>query len=452
MSGMTTEVWLRNPDNYIREAIEVGHHDFIWDYGVTRKKDVDPYKLCQLYLGVQPWRAMVARSHGTSLHDNDHDLDNPAAVFPTWEYGESIEILMDMIDNPVGESLRKCNDQNVPKEVRPVYGQEHRVVIAKLPSTTTGIGRKFFQMLSRLQDENPDVTIHLHGCYSYRYMFGLEFTSVDIDPRTLAAKDKVTLPSGKNVTQASSTQQAHWVKLMGMNPVDLKQPRNRCIFNIKSAIWAAEYFQEAVQFKTSGFQHIDPDDPTARVPRNNSVMVKRRKKSPGDKWLCDICNLQTVCKFYRQGAVCIVPESEPVELARFFKSRDSGTILEGLGTLMAVSSTRLQKALEKEEETESLNPETRKIIGDLFKNGVQLAKLVDPALAAAGAARVTTNNLTQINAGNPQELMAAIMDEFEKKGIPRSQVTPEMIQMILSKPEDMRDRAIEAAYQEATGS
>lgn len=449
---MAVEVWLRNPDNYIREAIEVGHHDFIWDYGVMRKKDIDPFKLCNLYLGVVPWRAMVSRSHGVSLHDGDHDLENPAAVWPAWEYGESIERLDDLIKKPWGENRRLCEDQNIPKEVRPVFGQEHRVVIAKLPDSKTGIGKKFFQVLSRMQEENPDVTIHLHGCYSYRFMFGLEFTSVDIDPRTLAAKDKVTLPSGKVVTQASSTQQAHWVKLMGMNPVDLKQPRNRCIFNIKSAIWAGEYFQEAIRFKTSGFQHIDPEDPTARIPRNNSVMVKRRKSSPGDKWLCDICNLQTVCKFYRQGAVCIVPESEPVELARFFKTRDSGTIIEGLGTLLAVSSTRLKKALEIEEENESLNPETRKMINDIFDRGTKLAKLVDPALAAAGAARVTTNNLTQINASNPQELMAAILDEFVKKGIPRSQVTPEMIQSILQKPEDMRERAIEAAYQEATGT
>lgn len=63
---VSAEVWLRNPDNYIKEALEVGHSDLIWDWGVLRKKRIDPFAFCNLYFGVQPWRAMIARSHGTS--------------------------------------------------------------------------------------------------------------------------------------------------------------------------------------------------------------------------------------------------------------------------------------------------------------------------------------------------------------------------------------------------
>lgn len=448
---MTVEVWLRNPDNYIKEAIEVGHTNFAWDFGVLRKRRLDPYKLCNLYLGQRPWKAMVFNANGTSLHDNDHDMENPVAVWPTWEYGESWERLIDLIESPVGEDYKACTNPNVPLNLRPLFGQEHRVMITHLPSAGGLMGMRFYRMLSDLQSEYPDVGLHLHGSYSYRIMFGLDFEIVDTDPRTLAAKNKIILPNGKIVSQAGSTEQPHWIQLMGMNPVELKIPRNRCMFNIKSALWAAEYFQEAVRFKHKGFQQIDPNDPTGRPPTSHSVMVKRKKPTPGDKWLCNMCNLQTVCKFYREGAVCIVPESEPVELARFFKSRDSSTIIEGLGTLLATSSHRLQKAVEIEEETESLNPETRKMINDLFDRGVKLAKLVDPVLAAAGAAKVTTNNMTQINAANPQELMAAVMDEFVKKGIPRSQVTPEMVLAILETPEESRQRAIDVAAEEATG-
>lgn len=446
---VTVEVWLRNPNNYIKEAMEVGHTDFAWDFGVLKKRRIDPFLFGNLYLGSTPWRCIVFHSVGSSLHDNDHDMDNPVAVWPTWDYGESWDRLMELILNPVGEDYDACHDINVPTQFRPVYGQEHRVMITKLPSVSTGAGRRMHRMISDLQLEHPEVKLHLHGSYSYRVMFGMDFESVDIDPRTIAAKDNVMLPNGKKVSQPGTTEQPHWVQLLGMTPVSLKIPRNRCIFNIKSALWAAEHYQEAVRFKHKGFQAIDPDDPFSRSPTSHTVMVRSKKPSPGDKWLCNTCNLQTVCKFYREGAVCIVPESEPVRLAQFFKTRDSETIIEGLGTLLATQSNRLEKAVEMEEEQGSLNPETRKIINDLFDRGVKLAKLVDPVLAAAGAAKVTTNNLTQINAANPQELMAAVMDEFVKKGIPRSQVTPEMVMAILETPEESRQKAIDAAAEEA---
>lgn len=448
---MTAEVWLRNPDNYIKEAIEVGHSNLAWDWGVLRKKSIDPFAFCNLYFGEQPWRAMIMRSDGTALLDNTHNYDNPKAVWPTWEYGQHWETLEKMVYAPWGDDIKKCTSEYTPAELRPSYGQEHRIIIARPPASNTGIGKKFYRTLSQFQGENPDVILHLHGLYSWRIMFGHEFLSVDIDGRTDAAKDRIFLPSGKIVTQASATQQPHWVELLGMRPVDLKIPRNRCMFNIKSAVWAAEHFKDAVRFKTKGFQHIDPDDPSGRPPKNNVIMVKRQKPSPGDKWLCNTCNLQLACKFYREGAVCIVPESEPKELARFFKTRDSSTIIEGLGTLLAASSTRLNKAIKSEEENDELYPETRKMIKDLFDQGTKLAKLVDPALAAAGSAKVTTNNLTQINAANPQELMAAVMDEFVKKGIPRSQVTPEMVMRVLEQPEDVQQHAIDVAAEEAFG-
>lgn len=127
MALVNAEVWLRNPDNYIKEVLEVGHSDLIWDWGVLRKKRIDPFSFCNLYFGVNPWRAMIARSHGTSLIDNDHDMDNPIAVWPTWEYGEAFSRLERLIEDPWGEDEERCSDINVPSEVRPVFGQEHRV-------------------------------------------------------------------------------------------------------------------------------------------------------------------------------------------------------------------------------------------------------------------------------------------------------------------------------------
>ena len=446
MIDVTCEVWLRNPHNYIREAIEVGHPLYAWDFGMVRKKSLDVHKFCELYVGEQlPWKAMIIRDTYTVLLDHDHDLDNPAAVWPTWEYGQPWQKLLEYIDNPWPDKWWE-----LPAEERPIAGQEHRIIITRLPSLTEGIGKSFIRELSQLQEEHPEVILHIHALYSYKAMFGLNFVSVDWDARTSAAKDRVHLPSGKTVSQPASMQQAHWVNLMGMKPVDLKVPRNRCMFNIRSAIWAGEHYKEAIRFKTRGFTHIDPDNPFKQAPRDKSIMVKRHKSSPGDKWLCNTCNLQIACKFFRDGGVCIVPESEPVELARFFKTRDADTIIDGLGSLLAASANRVNKALETEGVKDELHPETRRMINDLFDRGVKLAKLVNPALAAAGAPRVTQNNLTQINAATPQELMAAITQAFVDKGIPRDQITPDMVLAVIEQPEELRAKAIDVASTEVT--
>lgn len=428
---MTTEVWLRNPDNYIKECIEAGAFDFAWDHGILKKRSIDPFRFGNLYCGVQPWRALVIGEQGASLINNTHNLDNPVEVYPVWEYGAPVE------------NLEKLCAENLIAE------QEHRVVVIRPPKGNTNVGKAFYRMLSHMQEEYPECIIHVHGMYSYRLLFALGYKSVDVEPRELARVGKVTLPTGKEVTYEYAAQEPQWINLLGMKPHELKQPRLRCIYNIRSAVWAGENFLKSIKFKTTGFTHVDPDDPIKRPARNKSIMVRRVPAQEGDKFLCDMCSLQVACKYFRTGAVCIVPDSEPVELARFFKTRDSDTIIDGLGTLLATQTRRIEKALVKEEDSGSLSPETTKMINTLFDRGVKLAKLVDPHLAAASAPRTNVTNLTQINASTPQELMAQVVESFVQQGIPRGSITPDMIQRVLSNPEDLKQRAIDVASQEA---
>jgi hypothetical protein len=425
---MATEVWFRNPVNYIKECVEAGINSLAWDFGILKRRTIDPFLMANLYYGVMPWRAMVIGEQGALLINNDHDLDNPVATYPVWEYGGQFA------------TLEKFCANNINPE------QAHVVVVIRPPTANSNIGRAFYQVLAQLQDEYPDCTIHVHGLYSFRVMFALGLKSVDYEPRELARMGKVVLPSGKEVTFEHAVSEPQWVNLVGMKPYDLKIPRNRCIYNMRSALWAGEHFTEAIKFKTKGFTHVDPDNPLKRAPRNKSIMVKRTPSKEGDKFLCDMCSLQTVCKYFRTGAVCIVPDSEPVELARFFQTRDSDQIISGLGTLLATQTRRIEKALKVEAENDSLHPETTKMINTLFDRGVKLAKLVDPSLAAAGAPK--TVNLTQINASTPNELMAQIVESFVQQGIPRGQITPDMIQRVLSNPEELQGRAIDVASQE----
>lgn len=435
MSDRSTEVWARNPDNYIKECVEAGLTQVAFDYGHLRKKSIDPHRFLSLYYGITvPWRALIIGEQGTLEIDPEHDLDHPKSIFPTWEYGKNASDLEEMMANPV-------------------LGQEHRVVIIRPPSGGINIGKAFYRVLAEMQEEYPECIVHVHGLYSYRLMFAPWFRSVDFEPRTLAAKGKVTLPTGKEVKYERTFDEAHWVTLLGMRPVDLRVPRNRCMYNIKSAMWASEHFKEAVKIKTKGFTNVDPDDPLKKVPVNKSIFLHRTKPRQGDKFLCNVCSLQTVCKYFREGAVCIVPESEPVELARFFKTRDSDTIIDGLGTLLAAETRRLEKALQKEDEDfdeEGLDPKLTKVIQGLFDRGVKLAKLVNPTLAAAGAPKVN-QSFTQINAGTPQALMAGIVGTFLSMGIPRDEITPEMVmKMFETPPEEHQQKAIEVVATERT--
>lgn len=144
-----------------------------------------------------------------------------------------------------------------------------------------------------------------------------------------------------------------------------------------------------------------------------------------------------------------MPDSEPAELAKYFNTRNSDSIIDGLGVLMATQTDRLKRGLEKENDSERLDPEVSKIIKNLFDSGVKLAKLVNPALAAAGAPKFNLNQQFNNNGGtliaaSPNELASKIVAQLEARGIKRSQITPEMVQELMAAPEEERQQAIDA--------
>lgn len=447
---VATEVWLRNPQLYIRQAVETDTSWAAWDFGWIQKSRMDPTLFMDLHFPQTDWRSLVIGDEGTVEIRRGYSIDQPYAAYPSWSYGESLKRLEELAKNPVAQRPEMVDNPALHPRLRPVSGQEHRVVLTNLESAQNSTVQQFYLTLAQIQEENPDCIFHLHGAYSYRTMFGLGIASVDVDPRTVASKGKVTLPAGKVVTfEYAIFDYKHWVDLLGFRPTDLKLPTERCKYNIESAKWAAKHFRDAVKFRHRGFSHVDPDNPFhGYTPRNKSIVVRRKGPQEGDKFLCNVCSLQTVCKYFREGAVCIVPESEPVELARFFKSRDAGTIIEGLGTLLAAQTHRLNKALEAEEESGKMHPETTKMINTLFDRAAKLAKLVDPSLGTQPASNGPTLNLTQINASTPQAMMSAITNQLVAQGIPMEQITPDMIYRLLSSPEELKARAIEVGTSE----
>lgn len=434
---MATEVWTRNPDNYIRECIEVGHFQYAWDRGLVEKKRIDPSRLVELYApqGVD-YRILMVGEQGTAELRRGHTMKKPFAVYPTWEYGQPLDLLEEMFSHNVGDDEAACGDRRLAADERPVLGQEHRVVAIRMPSAGTGPGRSILRTLATLQDEHPDVILHVHGLYSYRQMFGLSYRSVDTDARVLAQKGKVTLPNGKEVTFERAATTPQWIRVLGMAPSDLGIPRNRCMFNIRSALWAAEHFKENFNFASTAHarKRVDSKSAKATVPE----VVATGKSTgiggtQGDKFLCDTCSLKDNCKYFREGSVCSLPDSEPSSLASLFRSRDAGHIVDGLAALLGKQVERLERGIETEEAFEELDPAVSKLLNDVFNNGVKLAKLRNPKLNGGPAVGINLN-IPPGGLGNarPAELTAAAVRAIESQGIAREDITPEMIQTVLA--------------------
>lgn len=435
-----TEVWFRNPHNYVRELAEVGVARIAWDRGLCVKRQIDPIKHADAYFAGKPWRILLVGEQGTAEYTNESKT-TPVGVYPTWNAEkEELPLLEEMMQYPLGEDADACNDPTIPLDQRPVANQLHRVVVINIPELRTSRGRAFMRQLKELQEDYPQCVLHVHGLYSWRVSFGMGFGATDVDPRTNAGKGKVTLPSGKEMIAEKTVNVPQWVTLLGMNPVDLtREPRNRCIYNIKSAVWASENFMENVAFAARQTGTPAPVDTTTKKVAPKEVASKSpftapMVAQPNDKINCDTCSLQNNCKYYRQGSVCSVPGSEPAELAKHFKTRDADQIIDGLGTLLALQARRLDRGVADENMYGELDPEVTKIANQLFTNGTKLAKLVDPQRFSGPSVQVNVGGggAAAIQASTPNQVLGAIVRELEARGVPRDQQTPEMVEGMLA--------------------
>ena len=223
------------------------------------------------------------------------------------------------------------------------------------------------------------------------------------------------------------------------------------MFNIKSARRASYSYKEEKLYSTNqkDFYNLDitSADESFREVTNNRIFLRNNLKvQGGDKFHCDTCTLALNCKLYRKGAVCAVPGSEGIELSRYFDTRNSDTILDGLGKLMAMQADRIKDAIDDEKETGKKDKEINKDLKNLFDQGTKLAKLVDPSLRGTSQTNVQVNLGAGTNgAPSPRQLIAEAVKELELRGVPRENITPEMIQGMFTGAldPDQQRRAIE---------
>lgn len=447
-----SEVWFRNPHNYIRELLEADGRLIAWDRGMVVKRRIDPVPFVEMHYGSLPFRSLMVGDQGTAEIGPGRTLENPIAVYPTWVYGDPTEELVNLIQNPVGQDPSICLDMRIPVDERPVLGQEHRVVVSEIPPMSTGIGKRFIAWLKELQEDNPDCIIHVHGFYSFKAAFGMGFGAGDMDPRTAAANKKLQMASGNEMPYQKVQANARWVTVLGMTPGDLESPAKRCIFNIRSAkLYAKQAPAQAnLLLRARSGRLVDTETPDADYvpPTTKNALPARIPVQEGDKMVCNSCSLQLSCKQFRVGEVCSLPESSAARLAHFFKTRDSAKIIDGLGVLMAMGANRLEQKAGEENAIGEIDPEVTKMINSLFVQGMQLAKLVDPSLRSSGV-KVNVGvingqaSATVSSGKTPAELTGEVVRALEAQGIPRDQITPQLVMSTLQGMGD-QDRVQQA--------
>lgn len=437
-------IYFRNPDSYASELQESHITNFSWDYGHVARKQIDILKWAKVMLpNVSDWKMLVVAMEGTAEYSpTSKSIDKPDAVYPSWRFSEGYDQLENYCQAPVGQDLFLVYARDIEDRFRPVRNQPHKVLIYDAPDTKSVIGGNYLRHLLRIKAKYPNVEFILHDTGSFRYMFGSNLGSPIFDPRMSAKMGSVIAGSGKLIKKADLYENRKWIHALGF---DLDTVRadipSRVLFNIESVLWAEQNFNKNVEFSLRATHGIDTDTKQgkyeyAQIRESWLTAGSRRAKlsmGPEDGIICDACSLSKSCKFYREGLVCSVPGTSSADLSKAFGTRDAGVIIDGLLDLTKIQAKRVAMDLQEEEDTGERNIITDKRMKDLFDAGVKVAKLIDPKLVGGGA----TINLGMIGGTaiiaeqTPQELMASTVRALEAQGVPRADITPDMIKGVL---------------------
>lgn len=465
------EIWLLDPGPFIDIAFDMGFCNFVFrsQYHESGSVKQDFTKFIDVFSRGRAWKAIWMPWPGnfSVLFTSVKGWAAPAAVWPVWGAKEhKLEEMRRLFDEPpepgivLGVFGTKSRSDAYPVAV--VEGQPHRVLLrgASKDNDDWGIVATFAQ---RLQETNPIATLHFHGQKSVGRTIGIAAKSFD-HPVRIGWNDgtpMILLPNGMIwYTNRKPTKFQHdWLRVVGVDTKELLKLKVRAEIsretyriNLLSLRWAFLNWHRAWDFRR--IEADQEDIETAEMDWEPKSLPVRMRKTKGeimelDRWLCNTCSLQFRCPYSREGAVCIVPDSEPVELAHYFQTRNSAQIVQALGLILGAQAKRAEHGIrveidradeldDKGNRKLGLSPEVTRILNSIFDRGVQLAKLVDPLLAARLAPRTNILNLNMgdgptqgLTAPTPQELMAGVEAELIARGINLEDATPEEIEAIL---------------------
>lgn len=439
-------IYFRNPDRYLDAVTMTEIKHFSWDYGRVLKRGIDVLKWGKLFLGNKPnWEMLIVAREGVAVVNAEtRDREKPVAVYPTWHISDGLDMLERYCKKPVGEDMKLCFDDEIPQQFRPVWKQPHKVVIFAPPDIRNKTGGAELGRIMSIKKKYPEVEFIVHDTASYRIMFSSGLHHATFDPYQTARKGSIILPSGYANHRNEWQRNSKWIHMLGFNIPALDGDDallDRLLYNIESVHWASENFNKNVEFfirATEGLSNKSKRGKYEIAESKEAWLTSARMRTrlvlgPDDGYVCDDCSIATKCKFFREGMVCGVAKGKTGELTKAFKTRDAGVIIDGLTKLTGIMAERVEADLEDEEESGERRLETDRRIKDLMESGIKVAKLINPNLNGRGV-EVNIGVLGQANVvaqQTPQQLMANAVRALEEQGVPRNEITPNMIRGLL---------------------
>lgn len=129
-------------------------------------------------------------------------------------------------------------------------------------------------------------------------------------------------------------------------------------------------------------------------------------------------------------------------LPGMFDDPDPDKVLGALSDVLKVQVQRAKEAMD-EEDPEKPRSEITKMLNAIFANGVRYAKLVAPARFTPGS-KIQITTPGQPTMLSPQRVVADLVKEFEKQGIPASEITSDMIDKMIGRMMAIDVPALEA--------
>lgn len=413
------EAWLRNPHNYIQQAVAEGWRNFVWQYGALDKRGIDPIRHLKAFRGYQDSRVLLVGDQGTAELSFKHpNRPSPKALYPTWEYGL----------NPIHQ-LYEWAETNVDSS------QEHRVVITKVPSGNMIVGKQFLTHVEELQQEFPDTILHLHAMTRFADPARRGIASCDWEPFTIAKRGGVALPNGRVLNRfEEATKYGKWCLKNGFIPRELSDPKKRCVFNLRSYLWASQFWEgdmAKVSEPPQGHEDIF-------IRRTQEKVTKASLGRPkvGDMIICNHCTKWRKCPLYREGQVCTVEDSPGKAFSDHIGSKDPDTVIDGILMLVEDDFSRYEAGLERERADGSLDPEVTKLSAQLKKTALDIAKLRQPKgplvkinnVAGSAQAVITDGSTTS----DPHQVVAAAVHALESSGWDRSDISEEILKQYMA--------------------
>lgn len=450
------DLWIRNPKTYLRSALQEGFRKFTWHFPVLIQRHLEILSSMRLqavgYTGV---KVMLIDDSGAAEYTLFGEYSKPDAVYPVWNASEdTLETLEWLSANPVGSDLKMCTDERVDIHMRPVFGQKHKIVIHHLPSAANDREalKGTLDLILEYQSRFPECDFQVSNLTHFSQAFGMGFRSVDFQPPNILPTGskswRLVLPSGKNLASnpdaVRDRRYADWFALVGWHQSLLVDTDDVTAFNLASINWAWRNFNLVQPFvwQTSlkrdlqpGLFTVSDKDFVLPTARRNLMRNLGMLASESDKFLCDACILHNACTVYREGSVCGLRGSEGMGLAGEFSTRNVDRIIGALGKIVEKQAERLERAAAAEEMSGETDPEVTKMYKTVFDQGTKLAKLIDPKLNGSAVnvnVGVNGNAAVQVQASDPRQMVAAVVAELESAGIPRDQITSNMIKGMLA--------------------